>query len=390
MAGLTEIGGGVENNFWTWQKVMYEFLAKLSPEDVEAIAAQLYVEMLKGGFTSVGEFHYLHHDPDGTPYEDPAEMSCRIFSAASQAGIALTHLPVLYAHGGFGGRAPLDSQKRFLHDVDSFARLVSELQSRCHDLPLTETGMAFHSLRAVSPDMMTQIIKFITNGPIHIHISEQIREVEQCLEWSRQRPIEWLLHNHQVDNRWCLVHATHMTENETVSLAKSGAVAGLCPTTEANLGDGLFPLTGYMEQTGVMGIGSDSNTTVDAAEEMRMLEYGQRLRLKQRNIASTGEGLSTGASLFEALLRGGSLALSQPIGTIIEGRRADMIVLDTKHPVLAGRSGDAILDTWIFAGGRDLIKDVFVSGQRVVAEREHIQQDRIAARFHQTISRLCR
>ena len=388
MAGLTEIGGGAENNFWSWQKVMYDFLTKLRPEDVEAISAQLYVEMLKGGYTSVGEFHYLHHGPGGTSYSDPTEMSNRIFSAASQTGVALTHLPVLYAQGGFGDQPPLDGQKRFLHNIESFARLVTDLQARCRSLPGTETGMAFHSLRAVSPEMMTEILNIITDGPIHIHIAEQMREVTQCLEWSRQRPVEWLFDTHHIDNRWCLVHATHMTEEETALLAKSGAVAGLCPSTEANLGDGLFPLPGYLDQGGVFGLGSDSNTSVDAADEMRLLEYGQRLHQQQRNISAAGDGLSTGASLFQAALRGGATALAQPVGSLKTGRRADMVLLDTDHPVLADRSGDTILDTWIFAGGRAVIKDVFAAGKRVVHARKHWDEDRIAETYRQTVCRL--
>ena len=388
MAGLTEIGGGTENNFWSWQKVMYDFLAALGPEDVEAIAAQLYVEMLKGGYTSVGEFHYLHHGPGGKTYSDPKEMSNRIFSAASQTGIALTHLPVLYAQGGFGGQPPLDGQKRFLHDIDSFARLVTELQARCRSLPGTETGMAFHSLRAVSPEMMSEILKFITDGPVHIHIAEQMREVTQCVEWSRQRPVEWLFEKQHIDNRWCLVHATHMTEEEIASLAKSGAVVGLCPSTEANLGDGLFSLPGYIDQGGVFGLGSDSNTSVDAADEIRLLEYGQRLHLQQRNISAAGDGLSTGASLFQSALQGGAIALAQPVGSLKTGVRADMIILNTDHPVLAGRSGDAILDTWIFAGGRAVIKDVFAAGHRVVCEGRHWDEDRIANTYRQAICRL--
>ncbi len=388
MAGLTEIGGEASNNFWSWQKVMYDFLAILTPEDVEAIAAQLYVEMLRGGYTSAGEFHYLHHGHNGTPYDDPAEMSNRIFSAANQTGIALTHLPVLYAQGGFGGQPPSEGQKRFLHRVDSFARLVTELQTRCRALPTSETGIAFHSLRAVSPAMMTEILEIITDGPVHIHVAEQIREVKQCLDWSGQRPVEWLLDTHQIDARWCLVHATHMSGAETASLAKSGAVAGLCPSTEANLGDGLFPLPDYLDQSGIFGLGSDSNTSVDAAEEIRLLEYGQRLHLQKRNISASGDNASTGASLFHGALRGGASALAQPVGSLESGRRADMIILDTKHPLLAGRSGDSILDTWIFAGGREVIKDVFAGGQRVVQDRKHIDQDRIAEKYRQTVYRL--
>ena len=388
MAGLTEIGGGTENNFWTWQKVMYAFLAKLSPDDVEAIAAQLYVEMLKGGFTTVGEFHYLHHGPDGAAYDDPAEMSKRIFSAADQVGIALTHLPVHYAHGGFGSQPPLDGQKRFLHSVEDFVSLVHALQKDCETLPLVETGMAIHSLRAVSPEMMTETLTAVTDGPVHIHISEQLREVDQCLDWSGQRPIELLYNNNDLDDRWCLVHATHMTDAETTCLATSGAVAGLCPSTEANLGDGLFPLPAYLAQSGALGVGSDSNTSIDAADELRLLEYGQRLVTQSRNVAAVEENTSTGASLLQAALSGGAQALAQPIGALTPEKRADFLVLDATHPALVGRSRDAILDSWIFAGGRNVISDVYVGGRQVLANGRHVDEERIAIRYRETIAGL--
>jgi len=388
MVGLTEIGGGTENNFWTWQKVMYDFLARLSPDDLEAIATQLYVEMLKGGFTTVGEFHYLHHGPDGKTYDDPAEMSKRIFTAANRAGIALTHLPVLYAHGGFGGQPALDGQKRFLHSVDDFVTLVETLKKDCVTLPLAETGIAFHSLRAVSQEMMGETLASTTDGPVHIHISEQIREVEQCLDWSGQRPIEWLYDHMDVDRRWCLIHATHMTEAETTALAQSDTVAGLCPSTEANLGDGFFPLPSYLAQSGALGVGSDSNTSIDAADELRLLEYGQRLNTQTRNVGAVAENASTGASLFHAALRGGAQALAQPIGPLVPGNRADFIVLDTNHPALVGRGGDVLLDSWIFAAGRDAISDVFVGGRHVVSDRRHPAEEQIEIRYRETIVRL--
>ena len=388
MAGLSEIAGSGENNFWTWQKVMYEFLTRLSPEDVEAIASQLYLEMLKGGFTSVAEFHYLHNDKNGDQFENPSEMSDRIFAAANQTGIGLTHLPVLYAHGGFGALAPQEGQKRFLQNVNQFQLLLEKLNKRYGNDNQRKIGMALHSLRAVSPVMIKDAIALMSEEPIHIHIAEQTKEVDQCVDWSGQRPVEWLLKNTNVDKRWCLIHATHMTDAEINALAKTSAAVGLCPTTEANLGDGLFPLEKFMRQKGKIGIGSDSNTSVDVAEELRLLEYGQRLNQKRRNIGASSEGDSTGETLFKASLAGGSQALDQPIGSLSPGHRADLIVLNNQHPVLLGRTGSAIIDSWIFTGGRELISDVFVAGQHLVKKHRHIRQENIERRYRETIKSL--
>ena len=388
MAGLTEISGSGENNFWTWQNVMYEFLGKLDPEDVEAIGAQLFMEMLKGGYTAVAEFHYLHHDKDGAHYDNPAEMSDRIIAAAIETGISLTLLPVLYGYGGFGAKPPLDGQKRFLHNMDQFGHLLNSLQSGYSNIEGIELGIALHSLRAVSPEMIDEAVSQAQQGPIHIHISEQLREVEQCVNWSGKRPVEWLLDHSEVGERWCLLHATHMTESEISAFAKTGAIAGLCPTTEANLGDGLFPLEQFLNQNGRFGVGSDSNTSVDAAEELRLLEYGQRLIQQRRNVGARGKGESSGSSLFLGALDGGRQALGQPIGLLAPGKRADFIILDKMHPVLAGRSGNTILDSWIFTGGRELITDVFVAGRHLVQKGRHINQEQIENRFRHTISRL--
>ena len=265
MAGLTEIGGSGENNFWTWQKVMYDFLGKLDPEDLEAIAAQLYMEMLKGGYTAVAEFHYLHHDKNGNLYDNPAEMSARIIASALETGISLTLLPVLYGHGGFGSAPPLKGQKRFLHSVDQFGRLLDGLRSNYGDMGCIELGFALHSLRAVSPKMIDEAVSLVQEGPIHIYISEQLREVQQCVEWSGKRPVEWLLDHSNLNERWCLIHATHMPEEEIAAFAITGAVAGLCPTTEANLGDGVFPLDQFLSHGGRFGVGSDSNSSIDAS-----------------------------------------------------------------------------------------------------------------------------
>lgn len=248
--------------------------------------------------------------------------------------------------------------------------------------------MALHSLRAVSPGMIKDAIALMPEEPIHIHIAEQIKEVDQCVDWSGQRPVEWLLENTNVDKRWCLIHATHMTDAEINALAKTSAAVGLCPTTEANLGDGLFPLEKFMRQKGKIGIGSDSNTSVDVAEELRLLEYGQRLNQKRRNIGASSEGDSTGETLFKASLSGGSQALDQPIGSLSPGHRADLIVLNNQHPVLFARTGSAIIDSWIFTGGRELISDVFVAGQHLVKKHCHIHQENIERRYRKTIKLL--
>ena len=388
MAGLSEISGSGENNFWTWQKVMYEFLTKLSPEDLEAIACQLYVEMLKGGYTSVAEFHYLHNDKNGDRFENPSEMSDRIFAASNETGIGLTHLPVLYAHGGFGALAPHEGQKRFLHNINQFQLLLEKLKKHYGNDKQRKIGMALHSLRAVSPEMAKDAVALMSDEPIHIHISEQTKEVDQCVDWSGQRPVEWLLENINVDRRWCLIHATHMTDAEIIALAQTHAAVGLCPTTEANLGDGLFSLKKFMCQNGLIGIGSDSNTSVYVAEELRLLEYGQRLTLKRRNIGAISEGDSTGETLFKMALSGGSQALNQPIGSLTPGHRADIIVLNNQHPVLLGRTGSAIIDSWIFTGGRELISDVFVAGQHLVKNHRHIRQEDIERSYRKTIKSL--
>ena len=294
MAGLAETRGPSGDSFWTWREVMYRFLDRLTPDDVEAIAALAYAEMLESGFTRVGEFHYLHHDIDGRAYAELGEMAGRVAAAAAETGIALTLLPVFYAQGGFGG-APADpAQRRFLNDPDSYARLVEACRRHLSGLPDANLGVAPHSLRAATPEQLDQIIPLADGGPIHIHIAEQTREVGDCLAWSGQRPVEWLLDHAPVDHRWCLVHATHMSDAETDRLARSGAVAGLCPITEANLGDGVFPAARFLDEGGAFGIGSDSNVMVDAAEELRLLEYGQRLTRRARNVLTARGYPATG------------------------------------------------------------------------------------------------
>jgi formiminoglutamate deiminase len=388
MAGLAEMRGDTADTFWTWRETMYRFALTMTPDDVESVATLLYAEMLERGFTRVGEFHYLHHDRDGAPYANPAEMPARIAQAAEVTGIALTLLPSFYAHGSFGGAAPHAGQRRFISSIDQFAELMAASRKAVSSLRGANLGIAPHSLRAVTPDELTAIIPLAEGGPVHIHAAEQTREVEDCTAWSGQRPVEWLLHHAPVDQRWCLIHATHMAMSETTALAASGAVAGLCPLTEASLGDGIFPAREYFEANGRFGIGTDSNILVGVADELRQLEYGQRLKHRKRNVLSRGPGVSTGRALFDAALAGGTQALAQARGGLERGARADIVSLDTTHPSLAGRRGDAILDGFIFAAGADAIDCVWAGGNRVVEGGRHRLRQKARDRFNATIRSL--
>lgn len=388
MAGLAETRGPSDDSFWTWREVMYRFLDHLTPDDVEAIAALAYAEMLEAGFTRVGEFHYLHHDADGRAYADPAEMAGRITAAARTTGIGLTLLPVFYAHGGFGGAPASPAQRRFLNDPDGFARLVEACRGHLAALPDANLGIAPHSLRAVTPEQLDQIAPLAEGGPIHIHIAEQMREVHDCLAWSGRRPVDWLLDHTGVDARWCLVHATHVNETETVRLACSGVTVGLCPITEANLGDGVFPAIRFLEEGGRFGVGSDSNVLIDAAEELRLLEYGQRLTRQARNVLTAPARASTGAALFTAALAGGAAALGQGPTGLVPGAAADIVALDAEHPSLVRRSGDALLDAWIFAARGGAVERVWRAGRKVVEAGRHVDKDAIARRYRQTLTKV--
>ncbi len=386
MAGLAEKSGDTADSFWTWREVMYGFALRLSPEDLEAVAAQAYVEMLKAGYSCVGEFHYLHNQPNGQAYEEPAEMALRCLSAADQAGIAITMLPTLYAYSGFGGKPPAEGQRRFINSADSFLAIHETLQAVTAAHPLRRLGISPHSLRAVTPELLREVLGGIGNdGPIHIHVAEQMREVEECLAATGKRPVEFLLEKLKPDARWCAIHATHLTAAETTALAASGMVAGLCPTTEANLGDGTFPAS---EFSGKISIGSDSNVIISVAEELRQLEYSQRLRDRARNVLASGPNASTGRSLFDAAVTGGAQALTQPVGAIAIGKRCDIAVLDTEHASMIGRAGDQLLDSWIFSGGNAVVKDMIVAGAHVVQDRQHIREAEIFSTFSQTVRRL--
>lgn len=382
------VAQGAEDSFWSWRETMYAFAAAIGPDELKAVAAQVYVEMLKAGYTQVCEFHYLHHQPDGTPYASAQAMSLALIEAAREAGIALTLLPVLYMSGGFDGRALGTRQRRFGHRVDQYLRLVETL--RAHEAADVRVGIALHSLRAVPEAAMQEVLgtELAAACPIHIHIAEQLGEVQDCISMRGARPVEWLLKHAAVDARWCLVHATHLTEAETTDLARSGAVVGLCPTTEANLGDGLFPLAAYVQAGGAFGIGSDSHISISPVEELRWLEYGQRLHTHHRSVAAREHGASVGETLWRAALRGGTQASGLPIGTLYPGARADLIVLDEHSPLLAARDERSVLDSFIFAGNTPLARDVMVGGRWVVRDFEHHDQERIAERYRSVVQRL--
>jgi formimidoylglutamate deiminase len=392
MAGLAERLAPGEASFWTWREVMYRFLERIGPDELCAIAAQLYVEMLEAGYTAVGEFHYLHHQPDGRPYADPAALSWAILEARAASGIGLTHLPVLYTAGGFGGRSAEAGQRRFLHDLEGFAALLEALAPRFAGEPDLRLGLAPHSLRAV-PDGALREVTALADGigaeaPIHIHVAEQAKEVRDCLEWCGARPVAHLFDTVEIGPRWCLIHATHMDDGETETLARSGAVAGLCPTTEANLGDGLFNLGGFLAAGGRLGIGSDSHVSISPVEELRWLEYGQRLATLRRLIAASEEQPQCGARLWQAALAGGARALGRRIGRLAPGYRADLIRLDDRHPILAGRRDASLLDSLVFSGNANLVRDVIVGGRWLVRDGRHLRRDAVAAAYRAAVARL--
>lgn len=385
MAGLTEVGGRSGDSFWSWRELMYRFLDRLDPDTFQAIAAQAYMEMLESGFTRVGEFHYLHHAEDGSGYANPAEMASRVAAAATETGLGLTLLPVFYAHSDFGGAAPVPAQRRFLHDLDGFARLLEGCAEALATTPDAVLGLAPHSLRACTPQQLRALVGMAA-GPIHIHIAEQTREVDACLAWSGQRPVQWLYDHAPVDARWCLVHATHVDAREVQQMAASGAVVGLCPITEANLGDGLFPMRDYVQAGGRFGVGSDSNVLIDAAEELRLLEYGQRLQLRGRNVLSPG-AVSSGRWLYQQAAEGAAQALGEQAGLAV-GAPLDLLELDEQHPAMLGRAGDTSLDSWLFAARNGALRGVWRNGRQLVRDGRHVNREAITARYRAALGRI--
>ena len=386
MAGLAEHrGANADDNFWSWREVMYRFLDRLTPDDMEAIAAMAYVEMLETGYTHVGEFHYLHHDAHGRAYADPAEMAARIAAAAHATGIGLTLLPVFYAHSNFGGAPPTPGQRRFIHDLDSFARLLEACRPLLADGD--GLGIAPHSLRAVTPEQLAHLIAMHPHGPIHIHAAEQVKEVSDSLAFLGKRPVEWLDDNVALDHRWCLIHATHMTDTETDRLAASGAVAGLCPVTEANLGDGIFPARRYLDAGGRIATGTDSNILIDPAQELRALEYSQRLAHRSRNVLASDAHPSVARRLFGATLAGGAQAVGIAPGLAV-GHSADFMTLNPHHPAMHGRSGDQLLDTLVFASRSNCIDSVWRRGERLVSAGRHRGAMQVTQRYLAVVDRI--
>ena len=385
MAGLSERRSRPDDNFWSWREIMYRFLDRLTPEDVAAITAQAYAEMLETGFTRVGEFHYLHHDPAGGVYADVAEMAGAIAEASAVTGIGLTLLPVFYAHGNFDAAPPSPGQRRFLNDIDGFAALLDASRSKLADD--ANIGVAPHSLRAVTPEELRALLEMSPTGPVHIHAAEQVKEVADCVAWSGARPVEWLLDNAGVDERWCLIHSTHLAAHEVARLAASGAVAGLCPVTEGNLGDGIFPAVDYLGAGGRFGVGTDSNILVDAAQELRALEYSQRLAHRARALLASEEAPFVGANHFARAVAGGAQALGVPAGLAV-GHAADIVTLDLDHPSFAGTDEATLLDRWIFAARAGAIDSVWRAGVKRVEKGRHLDAEAIGTAYRACLARL--
>ncbi|MFN3578204.1 MAG: formimidoylglutamate deiminase [Tabrizicola sp.] len=385
MAGLTEGRTAGQDSFWTWRALMYRFLERLTPEDVQAIAAEAMVEMAEAGFSAVCEFHYLHHPAGGGTHADPAEMSARIVEAARETGLGLTHLPVIYEQGGVDGRALAGGQLRFGSTPEVFAAVLEGAGRALSDLPDAVLGVAPHSLRAVRRETLA-LVPEMTRGPIHIHIAEQVAEVEEVRTAWGARPVEWACAHLPLDARWCMIHATQMTPAETAALARTGAVAGLCPITEANLGDGIFDGPGWLAAGGAFGVGTDSNLRISLAEELRLLEYSQRLALKARAVMA--DDRSTGRLLWEAGARGGAQAAGRGRGVIAVGEWADLLALDTGDLRLEGLTGDRLLDAAIFAGRDGLVSDLWSAGRHIVRGGRHIAREAVADRFRATMRRL--
>ncbi len=382
------------DSFWTWRKIMYKFLNQLNPDHMEAIAAMAYMEMLETGFTGVAEFHYVHHAPNGCFYDDHAEMSESLMQAAEHTGIYLCLLPVYYRQGGFNGAPPEQHQARFIHDVDSFLNLQKAIADKEKKFSRVQSGLALHSLRAVKQADLEELVQKQSNHhPIHIHISEQMAEVRACLEAMGQRPVEWLFNHIDLDYRWCLIHATHLNNHEINLLSNSDVIVGLCPITEADLGDGIFPAKAFLERSGIFGIGSDSNCRINALEELRLLEYGQRLFHQHRNLLVL-ERKSVGRTLYETSIKGGNQAVyrnfnfetskQQEIGLGV-GAQADIISLNASHPDLVGKQEDLLIDSWIFCAGKACIDRVWVDGEEYIQQGKHLNRAEITERYHRTM-----
>jgi formimidoylglutamate deiminase len=387
LGGLTEKAGDGPDSFWTWRDLMYRFARNITPDHIEAIAAQLFSECLRHGYTAVCEFHYVQRDQQGALYARPAETAERVATGAALAGIGLTMLPVLYSYAGFGDQPLKQDQQRFRTDAGQVLQIIEALSPlRSKDF---EVGVAPHSLRAASVGQIKEVLAALPAGrPVHIHIAEQQAEVQQSLDFSGKRPVEYLMDQVGIDERWCLVHATHLLEHEVSGIAASGAVAGLCPTTEANLGDGLFPLEPYLAAGGRFGVGSDSHISQSPVEELRWLEYGQRLLHQRRNVAAVSSQRNVGDFLWQGALQGGAQASGRQLGALAVGKRADLLVLDSEHPNLDGIEPENALGTFVFSGNDNLVQHVLAGGQWVVRDKRHVAQQAITERFKRTVAEL--
>jgi formimidoylglutamate deiminase len=386
MAGLGERRGPPEagrDTFWTWREVMYRFVRGMTPELAQAVAGFLYAEMLEQGFTAVAEFHYLHHQADGTAYDSIAEMALRHVAAAREAGIGITMLPVLYRFGGIFEEPANPGQRPFLNDPDAYFRILDAVRDAVAHDPDAGFGVAPHSLRACGPSDIAALAEAARtlDVPLHIHAAEQVKEVQECIAATRNRPVRWLIETIGVDARWCLVHATNLDATEVLDLAASGAVAGLCPTTEANLGDGIFALRPYLNAGGRIGVGTDSHVGTAPRGELRALEYSERLLLRERAVAASDDERSVGATLLRASLAGGAQAVGRKLGALAPGHRADLVALDVEHPSLVGRRSEAVVDSWVFSGEGNPVDAVWVGGRQVVQAGRHLKREALGKAF---------
>ena len=390
LAGRTERARNSNENFWGWRDMMYQFLKNITPSDLKVFAEYAFLEMLKSGYTSVAEFHYLHHDFYGKPYSNPAEMSLAIIKAANNLGIGLTILPVLYQYSNFGGRTATETQRRFVNNSDGFLRIIDEIIAQQKNYTALTIGIAPHSLRAVGAKHLKQVLHSLEgkNLPTHIHIAEQKKEVEDCISYYGQSPIEWLFDKFEVDQSWCLIHATHINKPEIQIISQSNAIVGICPITEANLGDGIFKSFEFSKVNGKFGIGSDSNITINPFDELRILEYGQRLKLKKRNLLSGSSYMSTGRNLYEMAAQNGGIAIGRNVGKIAINYKADLIVINTNIPSLIAKRQDTVLDSLVFSENKNAITDVFVNGVHVIKNGFHRDQNRIIQSYKMVMTKL--
>lgn len=385
MAGLAEVFTSHNDSFWSWRDLMYRIVGNLDPDQVRVIASFLYIEMLKAGYSQVGEFHYLFHDQDGNTYQNQTEMAEQLLEAANISGIGITFLPALYSYSGFGEQAANHGQRRFINSTEQYLNHHQQLKQTLGESNKHNLGFCFHSLRAVSETQIKEVLdNAATDDVVHIHIAEQQKEVNDCLNWSGSRPVEWLNNHIGLDHRWCLVHATHLTDNEINMITGPKAVAGLCPTTEANLGDGIFEGVKFSQQAGCWGIGSDSHVTLSVSEELRTLEYSQRFRDQQRNRLHSPDHSNIGDYLFHGALQGGNQACGINIG-LTKGCRADFMTLDTNNPMVTGTDSSQLLNRWIFACQENLVSDVFVAGEQKITAGQHLQEQEINHHFVELI-----